>query len=275
MSAREVKDFREFWPFYLSQHQNRICRALHFIGTWIALGAIACALYFKSPRLLIFAPLAGYGFAWVGHFIFEKNRPATFTYPLWSLRGDLKLFWITLTGKVDSELALSRRSKKTLHLFMALFASSSLSPNRALAEPLDLMFWGILGKVISFDWGAPEPFPPKKVNVPHCNGMTHPKYSKGGINPPYLTCLDRLQLLGIAAVPEGLDVRTPERTGNINLVPGVYSSQLGAAPVQGFFVYKYSTITFFPAEFPTEPMDRNYQLEFPENNRENTIYLKF
>ena len=89
--------FWEFYPFYLSQHQNSICRLLHFIGTSIIL--LLLVFYVKKISDLIFIPLAGYGFAWVGHFVFEKNKPATFQYPLYSLMGDFVMFWDILTRK--------------------------------------------------------------------------------------------------------------------------------------------------------------------------------
>lgn len=94
------QSFSEFYPFYLSQHANLVCRRLHFLGSFLVLTVIAYALL--SGKWLWFAavPLLGYGFAWVGHFFFEKNRPATFTYPLYSLRGDWVMFWQMLTGKL-------------------------------------------------------------------------------------------------------------------------------------------------------------------------------
>jgi len=76
--------FREFYPFYLSQHLNPVCRRLHVVGS---LGVLAL-------------PVLGYGFAWVGHFFFEHNRPATFTYPLYSLMGDWVMLWDVLRGKL-------------------------------------------------------------------------------------------------------------------------------------------------------------------------------
>jgi len=82
------QDFEAFWTYYLSQHQNRIIRALHFGGTTGALLCLALALLGRRP-LLLMAPILGYGPAWVGHFLFEKNRPATFVRPLWSLRAEI------------------------------------------------------------------------------------------------------------------------------------------------------------------------------------------
>jgi hypothetical protein len=102
--------YEEFWPFYVSQHLHRTNRQLHFIGTSLVLAALVASLL-VSLAWLAAAPFAGYGFAWVGHFFFEKNRPATFTYPLWSLRGDFRMYRLMLLGRMAPEVArASRRS---------------------------------------------------------------------------------------------------------------------------------------------------------------------
>lgn len=101
-----IQSFEEFWPFYVSQHLNPISRKLHFVGTSLALGCLAVAPL--RPSALLLAPVVGYGFAWLGHAVFEKNRPATFTYPLWSLRGDFRMWRMMLTGKMEPELARAR-----------------------------------------------------------------------------------------------------------------------------------------------------------------------
>ena len=93
----QYKSFKEFYPFYLSEHMNPICRTLHFIGSALVIGLIISA-FFNIKRLL-FVPLCGYGFAWVGHFFFEKNKPATITYPIYSLIGDWFMFKDVLLGK--------------------------------------------------------------------------------------------------------------------------------------------------------------------------------
>ena len=95
-----IKSFEEFYPFYLKQHSNKICRLLHVIGTTIVLALAFTAVYHNIPALWIAVPIAGYGFAWVGHFFFEKNKPATFQYPLWSLRSDFKMYFDILSGKI-------------------------------------------------------------------------------------------------------------------------------------------------------------------------------
>jgi len=92
--------FRDFYPFYLAEHANRTCRRLHFIGSTLVLATVAWVLLTQNWKGLWLLPLIGYGFAWVGHFFFEKNRPATFKYPLYSLAGDWVMYWQTLTGKI-------------------------------------------------------------------------------------------------------------------------------------------------------------------------------
>ena len=94
---KKYKSFKEFYPFYLSEHKHPICRGLHFIGTICVIMIIFFS--FINIKILLFAPLLGYSFAWVGHFFFEKNRPATFSYPLYSFIGDWVMFKDILIGK--------------------------------------------------------------------------------------------------------------------------------------------------------------------------------
>lgn len=96
----------EFWPFYLSQHLHPANRRLHFLGTTLALVLITIAAALREPRLLIAAPVAGYGFAWAGHFFFEKNSPATFAYPWLSFRADVRMYGLIWTNQLDAELLL-------------------------------------------------------------------------------------------------------------------------------------------------------------------------
>ncbi len=96
---KTYKTFSEFYPYYLSEHQDRTCRTLHFIGTSLFFVFLMGAFLFHKLELLILCPIAGYGFAWVGHFFFEKNKPATFQYPLYSLLGDFKMYFEILAGK--------------------------------------------------------------------------------------------------------------------------------------------------------------------------------
>jgi hypothetical protein len=91
--------FREFYPYYLGEHRNRACRRLHFAGSTLVLLVVLVAIASGDARWLWLAPLAGYGFAWVGHLVFEKNRPATFRHPLYSLAGDWVMYWQILRGR--------------------------------------------------------------------------------------------------------------------------------------------------------------------------------
>src|SRR4051812_34835725 len=95
------ESFEEFWPLYVKQHSKKLNRTLHFIGTSLALACIAAALVKRRPWLLLLAPVAGYGFGWAGHLFVEKNKPTTFSYPAYSLLGDLVMCWKILTGKMD------------------------------------------------------------------------------------------------------------------------------------------------------------------------------
>ncbi len=92
--------FSDFYPFYLSEHADPTCRRLHFAGSTLVLIVLALALATQRWLLLLLLPLLGYGFAWVGHFFFEHNRPATFTYPFYSFAGDWVMYWQILTGRM-------------------------------------------------------------------------------------------------------------------------------------------------------------------------------
>lgn len=124
---KDITSYRDFWPFYVSQHMNKTNRWLHFTGTTgvlllaglLALRLIALLLgvelvlpgawyvWLGHPLLL---PISGYGFAWFGHAFFEKNRPATFSYPAWSLVGDFQMYWSVLRGTMDAEVEKVRNS---------------------------------------------------------------------------------------------------------------------------------------------------------------------
>jgi hypothetical protein len=98
LSRAHFANFREFYPFYLSQHRNRVNRCLHFTGNLLIIGLIVAAAVTHIWWLFAFIPLAGYGLAWIGHFFFERNRPATFQYPFYSLVGDWVSFAQTVMG---------------------------------------------------------------------------------------------------------------------------------------------------------------------------------
>ena len=97
---KNFASFREFYPFYLSEHADRTSRRLHVIGSTLVLIVFAAACIAQHWLWLLALPLVGYGFAWIGHFFFEKNRPATFTHPLYSFAGDWVMWWQTLSGKI-------------------------------------------------------------------------------------------------------------------------------------------------------------------------------
>ncbi len=89
--------FSDFYPYYLSEHANAVSRRLHVVGTSLALGLLLTAAVTGNPWWLLVALLQGYAFAWVGHFFFEHNKPATFRYPLYSLAGDWRMWWEVVT----------------------------------------------------------------------------------------------------------------------------------------------------------------------------------
>lgn len=96
LESERYQSFKEFYPFYLSQHRNTTCRNLHYLGSTFVLTLLICSIYFEYYPLLILMPIVGYGFAWVGHFFFENNRPATFQYPIYSFFAD----WVMLAQRV-------------------------------------------------------------------------------------------------------------------------------------------------------------------------------
>jgi hypothetical protein len=99
-----MERFRDFWPLYLREHRDPRSRALHYCGTTAAVLMVAAACARRQPLLLLVAAVVGYGPAWAGHFLIEKNRPATFRHPLWSLAGDFKMLAMALTGRLAPEL---------------------------------------------------------------------------------------------------------------------------------------------------------------------------
>ena len=98
-AGERFQSFAAFYPHYIHEHSNRTCRRIHVVGSALVLVVLVLAIATLNPWWLLAMPLVGYGFAWVGHFFFEKNRPATFKYPLWSLMGDWRMFFETVSGK--------------------------------------------------------------------------------------------------------------------------------------------------------------------------------
>lgn len=98
---KSYHSFSEFYPYYLSEHQNSTCRALHVIGTLSIIVLSMLAALTQQWALLWLLPVIGYGFAWIGHFVFEKNRPATFQHPFYSLIGDFRMTWDLLLGRIS------------------------------------------------------------------------------------------------------------------------------------------------------------------------------
>jgi hypothetical protein len=104
MTTDRLPTFESFWPFYVSQHSRSGTRFLHFVGTTLGLLLFASAVATARPFLIVWALVSAYGLAWIGHFFIEKNRPATFQYPLWSLRGDFRMYGLMWRGKMGEEL---------------------------------------------------------------------------------------------------------------------------------------------------------------------------
>lgn len=102
--AKQYTSFEEFWPFYVCEHSRPMTRWLHFCGTLLLIPIVVLAVV-GSAWYLLLLPLVGYGFAWVSHAFVERNRPATFTYPWWSLMADFKMFYYILTGRMSDEVA--------------------------------------------------------------------------------------------------------------------------------------------------------------------------
>lgn len=100
IEQREFSSFRQFYQYYLSEHSNALNRRLHFAGCIIVLIIVLTAFLARNPSLLLLAPVFGYGIAWSGHFFVEKNKPATFKHPLWSLMSDWMMFKDIMTGKI-------------------------------------------------------------------------------------------------------------------------------------------------------------------------------
>ena len=103
--AETIQTYREFWPYYLGEHRRRGTRALHYVGTTLGLVLLVAAIALTSWPLALAAVISGYAFAWIGHAFVERNKPATFTYPFWSLLSDFRMYFLAISGKLGPELA--------------------------------------------------------------------------------------------------------------------------------------------------------------------------
>jgi hypothetical protein len=109
MTERKYNTFWDFYPYYLTEHSLPVNRTLHFIGTGIVISLLIAGIITGNGLVFILIPIAGYGFAWVGHFFLEKNKPATFTYPFYSLASDFVMFYHILTGQIGMKLEEAHR----------------------------------------------------------------------------------------------------------------------------------------------------------------------
>lgn len=123
--ADRFESFEDFWPYYVREHSKKLTRQLHFIGTTAALTCLAGGLLTRKLSLVALAPVAGYGPAWLSHFLVEKNRPATFTHPVWSLAADLVMWGKMIAGTMDDEVAA------VLEVDRATSAPRDIRPNMA------------------------------------------------------------------------------------------------------------------------------------------------
>ena len=105
MNVQKYQRFEDFWPYYVGEHANPLTRKLHFWGTHNLIFWVLLALVRRSPKLLVFAVISSYAYAWFGHFFIEKNKPATLDYPVYSTLGELRMYLKTWQGTMDVEVA--------------------------------------------------------------------------------------------------------------------------------------------------------------------------
>jgi hypothetical protein len=112
MDEEHHHSLREFYFYYLTEHQHPANRFLHFVGTSLFILLLIHVLLIHQPIVLIGAPIVGYGFAWIGHFYIEKNKPATFKYPFYSLASDFIMFWDILNGRIHRKLKIAKKMQE-------------------------------------------------------------------------------------------------------------------------------------------------------------------
>lgn len=127
MTDQRFRSFREFWPYYLREHSKEETRALHFAGTTVAMVSITAGVLSRRLALIPAGVVMGYGMAWIGHFFIEKNRPATFKYPLWSFQGDMKMWSMIIAGTLDAELARLDEESNGVHTENGAGASATVA----------------------------------------------------------------------------------------------------------------------------------------------------
>lgn len=112
MNQSQFNSFSDFWPHYLSEHGKPATRALHAVGTIVAIGLLVFLISIGKWWLFPLAFVPGYALAWTGHFFIEKNRPATFTHPLWSFMGDWKMLALMIGGKINDEVSRTHNNRR-------------------------------------------------------------------------------------------------------------------------------------------------------------------
>jgi hypothetical protein len=116
MKEKSFQTFEEFWPYYVAEHSEPGTRTMHAIGTTAALACVAACISARKWKLLPLALIPGYGAAWLSHALIEKNKPATFDYPLWSFLADYKMVGLMLAGKMDEEVTRVMREARQREL---------------------------------------------------------------------------------------------------------------------------------------------------------------